>query len=91
MSDIPHGTSGGYTNYACRCEPCTQAHTICLGKGRAKRLAGRVMRDGRLYHPDVTHGTKNAYGNYGCRCDPCTNAWTGACRERKSRAGNALA
>lgn len=22
----PHGTNGGYTNYGCRCDDCTDAH-----------------------------------------------------------------
>ena len=90
MSDTWHGTSGGYSNHKCRCEPCRKAHMVTLAKGRAKRHAGRVMRDGRLYHPGVTHGTKNAYGNYGCRCEPCTAAWTNGCRDQKGKAHNAL-
>jgi hypothetical protein len=27
---IPHGTNGGYSNYDCRCRPCTDAHVrVC--------------------------------------------------------------
>lgn len=33
---IPHGTYGGYNNWLCRCQPCTDAH---LARMRAyKRL-----------------------------------------------------
>jgi hypothetical protein len=28
---VPHGTRGGYTNWACRCLPCSQANSeACL-------------------------------------------------------------
>ena len=27
-ADERHGTANGYLNYKCRCEPCTEAHTI---------------------------------------------------------------
>ncbi|GGU12928.1 hypothetical protein [Streptomyces violascens] len=35
FAEIPHGTAGGYTNYACRCPECTAAMTA------AKRPHGR--------------------------------------------------
>lgn len=34
---IPHGTEGGYTNWGCRCDPCTAVATA----GQADR---RVIR-----------------------------------------------
>lgn len=38
--DVPHGTSGGYSNWSCRCEPCTEAHTAELAAYRSARKAG---------------------------------------------------
>lgn len=32
-----HGSPSTYKNYACRCEPCTTAHTAYLAAGRARR------------------------------------------------------
>lgn len=34
-----HGNPSTYKNYACRCEPCTTAHTAYLAAGRARRRA----------------------------------------------------
>jgi hypothetical protein len=43
---------------------------------RARRLAERVMVDGRLVHPTAPHGSNSTYNSYGCRCIPCTDAHT---------------
>jgi hypothetical protein len=41
---------------------------------RARRLAERVMVDGRWVHPTAPHGSNSTYNAYGCRCIPCTDA-----------------
>lgn len=43
---------------------------------RARRLAERVMVDGRLVHPTAPHGSNSTYNSYGCRCIPCGDAHT---------------
>lgn len=40
---------------------------------RANKHLGRILRDGRAYHPDSTHG-KVGYQFSGCRCETC-RAW----------------
>lgn len=35
---------------------------------RAKRLAERIIVDGRPFHHDAPHGTELAYTEYGCHC-----------------------
>lgn len=39
-----------------------------------RRLAERVLIDGRMVHPRAPHGKKTGYVHWGCRCDPCTIA-----------------
>jgi hypothetical protein len=66
--DPRHGTTNGYSNLDCRCQPCRDARR-CLLRTRAKRA--RIARCWKLL---VIHGTNNAYTHYGCRCMPCTEA-----------------
>lgn len=42
-------------------------------RSRANKHLGRILRDGRAYHPDSTHG-KTGYQRSGCRCEVC-RAW----------------
>lgn len=43
---------------------------------RARRLAERVMDQGRLVHPRAPHGQPHTYKNWGCHCHPCTAAYS---------------
>lgn len=77
----------GYTDYLCRCIPCTDANSLAcklrrhekLGytpvapvRGtREMRLAERELVDGRLVHPRAKHGTPSGYDYFGCKCEPC--------------------
>lgn len=72
-----HGTSGGYSNYNCRCDACTEAHSAGLARSKERRLTRPI--------PHHVHGTSNGYGNYGCRCKPCTKAWSAESVERARR------
>jgi hypothetical protein len=38
-----HGNASTYKNYACRCEPCTTAHSAYLAEGRARRRARAAL------------------------------------------------
>lgn len=53
------------------------------GRRYRRRLAQRVIRDGRWFHPGVTHGRRSAYSSYGCRCVPCSDAAAVVRRERR--------
>lgn len=64
--DPRHGTSNGYSNLYCRCQPCRDAHAAYFREYKARLRAKGV--------PEGQHGTYNAYGNYGCRCDECRAA-----------------
>lgn len=72
-----HGTAGGYSNYGCRCETCTTAHSKALYRAKERRMQRPT--------PAHVHGSANGYGNYGCRCEPCTKAWTDDSRDRSQR------
>jgi len=43
---------------------------------RARRLAERVMVQGRWVHPHAPHGQPHTYKNWGCHCHPCTVAYS---------------
>lgn len=68
--EIPHGTSGGYTNHRCRCDACRLAWNEVVTK-RRKKLADAW--DGTP-DPSLKHGLASTYGNYGCRCEDCKKA-----------------
>lgn len=68
-----HGTPGGYSNWHCRCSPCTEAN-------RAKQERWRDSRDGAPV-PTHVHGTSNGYTNYRCRCERCTRAHSNNTRD----------
>lgn len=63
-----HGvTKNGYSNYGCRCEPCTSAHAAATRVQHAARV-------GTLAADDPRHGKYTTYFNYGCRCSACKAA-----------------
>lgn len=41
---------------------------------KVRRMAERVLIDGRLVHPDASHGTSAGYDHWWCRCVPCCGA-----------------
>lgn len=83
-----HGTAGGYSNYGCRCAPCTAAHSAALARARVARLAWRRW-DARagtwVTTADVPHGRASTYENWGCRCAPCVTAASAARWRRSGR------
>ena len=86
-SNIPHGTAGGYTNFACRCEDCTRAQREADRKYRAnnpeKVRAANARYKARLEQTqfaDIPHGTIGGYNNYKCRCADCRKANTARCQ-----------
>ncbi len=73
--DPRHGTTNGYGNLGCRCEPCTAAHRVNHQAYMLKqRAAGRII--GR-------HGSTSAYDT-GCRCDDCRAAHNEKSRKFKA-------
>lgn len=69
MSEIAHGTTGGYVNWHCRCDECSAAQRGKFRQQRERRLDR--MREGS---PDVPHGTVSGYTAWGCRCGACKSA-----------------
>jgi len=65
---IPHGTSGGYLNWGCRCAACSQATHEAYIQSRDRARA--LFREQGL-PAGKKHGTATAYGYYGCRCTVC--------------------
>lgn len=57
-------------------------------RNRSARLAERVMRDGRWFHPRAPHGDPHTYNNWGCHCTPCAEAYS-TNRSRRRRKGQA--
>ncbi|SLG39603.1 Uncharacterised protein [Mycobacteroides abscessus subsp. abscessus] len=80
----PHGngTTNGYSNYGCRCEPCSVAWAKYCTELRKFRASRGAMVDGCWYVPNAPHGTAGGYNNYGCGCERCTAAWAKASRRR---------
>jgi len=70
-----HGTAGGYSNWDCRCSPCTEANAAKARRAKLARTNAPIPRH--------VHGTDNGYTNYDCRCDPCTAAHTEVARQRR--------
>lgn len=80
IPEYVHGTANGYSNYHCRCAPCTKAGSAANKKTRNRRM--KLAKAG-LYI--IEHGTYNAYTNYGCRCVKCKiiNRYTSAPGDRR--------
>lgn len=71
MAEMAHGKYHTYTNHKCKCEPCVTAWRDWSRNLRRRRLAERVLVNGRLIHPRAPHGTRGGRSNYGCQCLPC--------------------
>lgn len=86
---IPHGTFGGYSTYACRCDDCRKANTE---RARLYRDANREkfrdyaakQRAKMRQSANVPHGSTHGYSNYGCRCDECRAAMREYGRRRQA-------
>ena len=85
--NIPHGTAGGYTNFACRCEDCTtaqrEADRLYRANNREKVRAYYAAYHERLKQTPfeaIPHGTASAYSAYGCRWDECRKANNERCK-----------
>lgn len=88
--NLVHGTSTGYTYYACRCNECRAAKTAvdrdtCPGCGGTKRKAAELCQSCRVgvrgsssrLKTDAAkgaHGTLSRYSRDGCRCNECRGA-----------------
>lgn len=77
MSNIPHGTTGGYGNHKCRCDACKKAHRIaCLSSNKAYRernVARGLTTQGKLRvrRPNGKEPSHGTYARYQWRKDPC--------------------
>lgn len=75
--DYRHGTTNGYSNYACRCEPCTDAWARACLERKHKRVPPPVG--------DPRHGSDNCYRAFNCRCQRCKDAHALTARIRRER------
>jgi len=67
-----HGRASTYTNWGCRCQPCTEAQTSTFEATRRERFKRRQLVNGRLVATgNVQHGLATTYVNWGCRCPDC--------------------
>ncbi len=80
-----HGTCSTYGNWQCRCEPCTEAHTVQHQSWRAKRHAQRELIDGVWIAVNAHRHNAATYVNWGCRCPECTTAFSADCAYLKQR------
>lgn len=53
---------------------------------KQRRMAERVLVDGRWVHPDAPHGTSSGYDHWWCRCMPCSGARAVRAAEQRRRA-----
>lgn len=79
-----HGTISAYTNDACRCNKCREAHRVYQYAALQRRIR-RAKRDPHILRGK--HGKASTYSNYACRCIRCTRAWTEYTREKRARLG----
>lgn len=71
-----HGRSSTYSNWGCRCDPCTDAHRDFMQAKREERMKDRVEIDGRMTSVAAPrHAAASTYTNWGCRCIPCLTAY----------------
>lgn len=77
ITKVPHGTSGGYSNYGCRCRSCKSAW--------AARLQRRKLERKTETPPERVHGSPGGYYNWSCRCSRCTSAAAKSSRPRAAR------
>lgn len=71
-----HGSASTYSNWGCRCNPCTDAHRDFMQAKREMRMEERVEIDGRLTAPRAPqHASASTYVNWACRCIPCLTAY----------------
>lgn len=80
MTADDHGSVSTYTNHACRCAACTEAHRVSFAAKR-KRRAARLAIDPTL----TRHGTESTYTNWVCRCDDCTAAHATFQRQKRQQ------
>jgi hypothetical protein len=71
-----HGTRGGYANYGCRCDRCTEASRVYI--------AERRKNPGGTRNKISEHGTTGRYVR-GCRCALCSDAMAEDHRQRKNK------
>lgn len=71
-----HGVRTSYTNWACRCVPCTDAWRQATNVRRLARRASRVpdANGFLIVTAPVQHGRPSTYHNWGCQCRPCMDA-----------------
>lgn len=82
-----HGNPHTYTNHACRCEACVEAHRALIREQRRRRFELRVEVNGRLIAPveEERHGKVSTYQNWGCRCELCVDANAAKRQEQRDR------
>jgi hypothetical protein len=80
---LSHGSATSY-NRGCPCDLCKAKNTARNTTLRTRRMAQRVLINGRLVAPlpPEKHGKQSTYSNWGCRCIPCTDANTIACSKK---------
>lgn len=87
--DPRHGTTGGYTNWGCRCAECREANTTKHREWRHRtgysepRAAVSERRRAAAWARD-NHGTETRY-RLGCRCDECRRGQNAARAARRKR------
>ena len=64
-----HGSTDGYSNHKCRCQPCRDAWADYIRDLR--RVRRQRFERGQV---TVTHGKRSTYQNWGCRCGECSAA-----------------
>lgn len=86
--DPRHGKASTYVNWACRCQPCKDAHREDgIRKYRARNWVNGtapVQADPMDVNDpgDPRHGTNTGYTNWRCRCDRCVEVGRATARAR---------
>lgn len=92
--DKRHGTRGGYSNWGCRCQPCTKANTDAVrnyfrGRGVRPIAEWRAELRAQALASLPPHGSEARYLHKlrPCRCARCRKASAEARKRRRKKSG----
>lgn len=82
LRSVPHGTTYGYNNYACRCDECREAKKIEQREHGSR--TGLSLEEWRKVSA-AKHGTTSMYTLHKCRCEPCRSNWAAYWKAHRAR------
>ena len=73
-NDPRHGRGSTYSNYRCRCAPCTEAWRVrCMAYRRRRGIRPKAIVLAEMRAQPILHGRESGYKR-GCKCERCMEA-----------------